>query len=31
LVEKLNKGEGNLKDLVIMIIESAPFQKRRGG
>ena len=31
LVEKLNKGEGNLKDLVVMIIESVPFQKRRGG
>ncbi|MDB4543202.1 DUF1585 domain-containing protein, partial [bacterium] len=31
LVQKLNKGEGNLKDLVVMIIESVPFQKRRGG
>ena len=31
LVEKLNKGDGTLKDLVAAIIESVPFQKRRGG
>ncbi|MEN8784816.1 MAG: DUF1588 domain-containing protein, partial [Akkermansiaceae bacterium] len=31
LVEQLNKGDGTLKDLVIAIIESSPFQKRRGG
>jgi hypothetical protein len=30
IVSKLKQGEGTLKDLVIAIIESAPFQKRRG-
>jgi hypothetical protein len=31
LVRQLNEGDGTLKDLVITIIESVPFQKRRGG
>lgn len=31
LVERLKKNKGNLKELVIGVIESAPFQKRRGG
>lgn len=30
IMGRLNRGEGTLKDLVIAIIESAPFQKRRG-
>lgn len=30
LVEKLKTGNGSLKDLIIGVIESAPFQKRRG-
>ena len=30
IVGRLSRGEGTLKDLVIAIIESAPFQKRRG-
>lgn len=31
LVRQLNEGDGTLKDLVITIIGSVPFQKRRGG
>jgi hypothetical protein len=31
LVDQLNEGEGTLKELVVAIIKSAPFQKRRGG
>lgn len=31
LVERLKENKGNLKELVIGVIESAPFQKRRGG
>ena len=30
ITRKLNKGKGTLKELVFAIIESAPFQKRRG-
>jgi hypothetical protein len=31
LVERLKSNKGSLKELVVAIIESAPFQKRRGG
>lgn len=31
LVDRLKSGKGTLKELVIAITESAPFQKRRGG
>ena len=31
LVEDMKKNHGNLKELLIGVIESAPFQKRRGG
>jgi hypothetical protein len=31
LMKELSEGEGTLKDLVVAIIRSAPFQKRRGG
>ncbi len=31
LVERLKKNKGSLKELVVGVIESAPFQKRRGG
>ena len=31
LVERLKENKGNLKELVVGVIESAPFQKRRGG
>jgi len=31
LVGRLKENKGNLKELVIGVIESAPFQKRRGG
>ena len=30
LVQRLNKSAGNFKDLLVGVIESAPFQKRRG-
>lgn len=30
LVDKMKTGKGTLKELVVGIIESAPFQKRRG-
>jgi hypothetical protein len=31
LMKELSEGEGTLKDLVVAIIRSSPFQKRRGG
>ncbi|MEJ6717503.1 MAG: DUF1592 domain-containing protein [Akkermansiaceae bacterium] len=31
LVKRLKEHKGSLKELVVAIIESAPFQKRRGG
>jgi len=31
LVDRLKSNKGSLKELVISVIESAPFQKRRGG
>jgi hypothetical protein len=31
LMKERSEGEGTLKDLVVAIIRSAPFQKRRGG
>ena len=30
IVSRLHEGEGTLKELVLAIIESSPFQKRRG-
>lgn len=30
LVDRMKENNGNLKDLVVGVIESAPFQKRRG-
>ena len=30
LVERLQKNDGKLRELIYGIVESAPFQKRRG-